>query len=212
VLDWQALLEALAAGGFLAGKPEDQDAVLAEERDAAANGRMGAPLPPWRLAALAVEYMPPGSAQAGWLQAGTASAGRLNEHELAGMAMASRQLTSWAQAAELAAVAQITARAAAADPKIGVAGDGRPTRLCRDALMQVSLALTLHGYRAGSWADLAVTLTWRLPDTGAALAAGRIDVDRAEAIASATAVLSEDAARAVEAKVLPARATRPPRT
>jgi hypothetical protein len=202
-LDWQALLEALAAGGFLAGEPEDQDAVLAEERDAAANGRMGAPLPPGQLGALAVEHMPPGPAQAGWLNAAAATATALNEHELAGVVMASRRLASWAQAAELAAVAQITARAAAADPKIGVARDGRPARLCRDALAQISLALMLAGPSAGSWADLGVTLTWRLPDTGAALAAGRIDVDRATVIAEATAVLSEEAARAVEAKVLP---------
>jgi len=41
-----------------------------------------------------------------------------------------------------------------------------------------------------------------LPATGAALAAGRIDLDRAELIASATSVLSEDLARAVEGLVL----------
>jgi len=48
-----------------------------------------------------------------------------------------------------------------------------------------------------------VTLSWRLPETGAALAAGRIDLDRAELIAAATSVLGEDLARQVEALVLP---------
>ena len=82
----------------------------------------------------------------------------LDENALAGVAVAARRLAAWAQAAELAAVAQIAARAAAADPKIGLAGDGRPGRLCQDAVSQVSLALTLSDYSAGSWADLAVTL------------------------------------------------------
>jgi hypothetical protein len=202
-LDGQALLEALAAGGFLDGKLEDQDAIMAEELDAFDNGRMGAPLPAGRVAAMAVEHMPPGPAQAGWLQAGAALADDLDENELTGMTIAARKLTSWAQATELTFVARTTACAAAADPKIGLEDDGRPVRVCRDALGQISLALTLTGYGTMSWADLAVNLTWRLADTRAAFAAGRIDLDRARAIAEATAVLDDQAARAVEAKVLP---------
>ena len=66
-LDWQALLEALAAGGLLDGDPDDQDTAAAEEQAAAADGRMSAPLPPGQSGALAVEHMPPGPAQAGWL-------------------------------------------------------------------------------------------------------------------------------------------------
>ena len=65
----------------------------------------------------------------------------------------------------------------------------------------------LTGYGAADWAGLAVTLGWRLPATGAALAAGRIDLGRAEVIAAATSVLDEDAARAVEAKILPGAGT-----
>ena len=83
--------------------------------------------------------------------------------------------------------------------------------MCRDAQGQISLALMLTGYSAGAWADLGVTLAWRLPATGAALAAGVIDLDRAQAIAEATSVLSQDTARVVEAKVLPraGRLTKP---
>ena len=49
------------------------------------------------------------------------------------------------------------------------------------------------------------------PATGAALAAGVIDLDRAQAIAEATSVLSEGTARVVEAQVLPGagRLTKP---
>jgi Domain of unknown function (DUF222) len=200
-LDWQALLEALAAGGLLDGDPDGQDA--AEEQAAAADGRMSQPLSPGAAGALAVEHMVPGPAQAGWLAAAAAEARSLDEYGLAGVAIAARQLASWAAAAELAAVAQITARAAAADRRIGLQPDGRPARLCRDALGQISLALMLTDHSATDWADLAVTLAWRLPETGAALAAGMIDLSRAKVIAEATSVLDEDAARAVQAKVLP---------
>jgi len=67
---------------------------------------------------------------------------------------------------------------------------------------QIEMALKLSHYGAEEQADLAVTLCWRLPATGAALAAGRIDAGRAELIASATSVLSEDLAREVEGLVL----------
>ena len=55
-----------------------------------------------------------------------------------------------------------------------------------------------------AWAQLAVTLQWRLPATAAALATGAIDLYRAKVIAEATTALSQEAARAVEAKILPA--------
>ena len=59
-------------------------------------------------------------------------------------------------------------------------------------------------YAAAAWADLAVDLSGRLAATGAALAAGIIDVPRARLITEATTLLSEENARAVEARVLPA--------
>ena len=116
-LDWQALLDALAAGGLLDGDPDDQDAAAAED------GHINQPLPPGQAGALAVEHMAPGPVQAGWLAAAAAEATSLDEYGLAGVAIAARQLASWAPAAELSAVAQITARAAAADRRIGL----RPT-------------------------------------------------------------------------------------
>jgi len=202
-LDYEALLDALAAAGLLSGRLEDQDAVVAEEAAAVAEGRMSGPLPTWRLAAMAVEHMPPGPAQAGWLAVAAGAADRLDEYALAGVAVAARQLSSWASAAELGAGGQIMARSAAADRKIGLEDDGRPVRLCRDGVSQLAFALVLTDYSANALADLGVTLTWRLPDTGAALAAGSIDLDRARLIADATSVLGEKAAREVEAKVLP---------
>jgi hypothetical protein len=202
-LDAQALLDALAAGGFLDGRGEDQDAVLADELAALEDGRMGEPLSAGQAASLAVEHMAPGPAMAGWLDAALREVADLDENSLVGVMTSARQLASWAQAAELAAVAQVASRAAAADKNIGVRSDGRPARVCRDALGQVSLALMMSDYAATVWADLAVTLSWRLPATGDALWAGRIDLYRARLIAEATSVLSEQAAREVEAAVLP---------
>ena len=97
-LDWQALLEALAAGGLLDGDPDEQDAVAGEEQAAVAEGRMSAPLAPGQAGALAVEHMPPGPAQAGWLAAAAAETASLDEYQLAGVAIAARRLASWAQA------------------------------------------------------------------------------------------------------------------
>jgi hypothetical protein len=209
-LDYAALVEALAASGALSSDSQDQDAELAELRAAEEEGRLER-ADPAAVAAAAVEFMEPGAAQAGWLEVAAGAVDRLDENALAGVAIAARQLASRAQAAELAAVAQITARAAAADSKIGVEADGRPVRLCRDAIGQVSLALMMTDFSAASWADLAITLTWRLPATGRALASGRIDLDRARLIAASTSVLTERQARAVEEQILPRAAmmTRP---
>jgi hypothetical protein len=198
VLDLQVLLDALAAGGFLAGPDEDPN-----ELAAVAGGRLGPRLSAGQVAALAVEHMDPGPAMAGWLDVAGAEADCLNEYGLTGVVAAGQKLASWAQAAELAAVAQVASRAAAADKNIGVGDDGRPARVCRDATGQVSLALTMSDCAAAAWADLAVTLSWRLPATGQALAAGKINLYRARRIAEATSVLSEAKAREVEAKILP---------
>jgi len=202
-LDWQALLEALAASGMLDGDPEDQDAELAEELEAERDGRMGPSMDPARLAAFAVEYMEPGPALAGWLNVAAGGAASLDENGLTGLAIAARKQAAHVHGVELTAVAQITSRAAAADQRVGVSAEGRPARVCRDAVGQVEMALRLSHDGAEAWADLALTLTWRLPRTGAALAVGWIDLDRAQIIARATSVLNEKAARVVEAQVLP---------
>jgi hypothetical protein len=148
------------------------------------------------------ESLPTGPDLAGWLA--TSSVAGLEDGALAGMAASYRRLASWAQAGELAVVAELALRSAAADDQIGVDGQGRPARLPDEACAQVSLALMMSHASASWWSDLAVTLRWRLAATGAALAAGRIDLGRARLIADATSALDEETARAVEAKILPA--------
>jgi hypothetical protein len=158
---------------------------------------------------------------AAWLAC--SPAGDLEDGALAGAASAYRRLAAWAQGGELAVVAQMASRAAAAQKNgtggYGVSGevsgrdgtgqedgtgqDGRPGQVPADAYGQVSLALTLSRSGAEWWTNLAVDLQWRLAATGTALREGTIDLSRARAIAEATAPLDDDKARAVEARILP---------
>jgi hypothetical protein len=197
---WSFELE-LDADAEAAGPAWDdrgQEEFLADE--VAASERDDAP-PPAELAGATAEALPAGPGLAGFLsgQDPEAASGR----DLIGMAEAFRRVASWAQAGELAMVAQVAARSAAADPRAGLAGDGRPALLTEDATAQVSLGLTLSHTGAEAWTGLAVALRWRLSRTAAALAAGRIDMYRAKILAEAVIPLSDAAARAVEDRVLP---------
>jgi len=154
------------------------------------------------LAGRVAEKLAPGPDLAAWLS--LAPAAGLDDAGLAAVAGAWRRLASWAQARELAAVAQIASRAAARDQDIGTGEDGRPERVPASAVAEVALELTMSRYGASWWAGLAVDLGWRLAATGAALESGEIDLYRARLICEATARLSDEAARAVEEKVLPA--------
>ena len=179
---------------------EDQEAALDAELDAldACESR---PLSPAEMAALVAGPMPPGPGLAALL--GAAPPTDLADYALPDVAVAYRRICSWAQAGELACVAQIAARAAARDPKTGIGTDGRPAQVTRDASAEVSLALTMTGACAEWWTDLAVTLSWQLRATGAALRDGMIDLARARLIAEGTCLLDDDTARAVEEKILP---------
>ena len=188
-----------AEAGRDAGEPVDQDVVLAEYLEAVEAGRSRViPLPV--VAGRVAESLPAGPELAGWAAAGQVT--ELEDGALAGMAGSYRRLASWAQAGELAVVAELASRSAAADKKIGVDGEGRPGRLPEEACAQVSLGLVMSQAAASWWAGLAVTLRWRLAATGAALRSGAIDLDRARMIAEATARLDEKTARAVEARML----------
>ena len=202
-LDYAALVDGLAASGALGGDGDDQEAEFAEWQAAEAEGRLQ-PADPAAVAAQAVEHMPAGAAQAGWLEVAAGGMDRLDEYGLVGVTLAAGHQQARAAATQLSAVARLCAQTAAADPKIGLKADGRPARVSRDALGQIEFALKLTHYQAEELADLAVTLTWRLMATGRALAAGSVDLDRARLVAQATSVLPEDRARAVEQTILPA--------
>src|SRR6266487_2656699 len=172
--------------------PDDLDAL-----DGPDGERLGAGV----LAGRVAERLAPGPDLVGLLAAAPARA--LGDADLAAVAGSWRRVAAWAQAQELAAVAQIASRTAARDEDIGTDADGRPARIPVSAAAEVALELTMSQYGAAWWADLAVQLSWRLAATGAALAAGVIDLTRARLIAEATGRLSDEAARVVEDKVLP---------
>lgn len=184
----------VAAGG---SAEEDQEALL-EVMMAAGQSRE---IPVGVVAGRIAECLPAGPGLAAWLA--SAGAEELEEGALAGVAAAFRRVASWAQAGELAMVAQIASRAAARDEKIGVDGDCRPARIPVSACSEVSLGLVMTQGTASWWTDLAVTLHWRLRATGRALAQGCIDLSRARLIAEAASLLDDAAARAVEEQVLP---------
>ncbi|MGO9161536.1 MAG: DUF222 domain-containing protein [Streptosporangiaceae bacterium] len=146
--------------------------------------------------------LPPGPALAALL-AGV-PLGALADRDVLLLAAGFRRLACWAQAGELAMAAEIAARAAAADPQIGLLADGRPARLPAAAVVQVAAALAMTRREAVRWTELAVALRWRLAATGRALAAGQIDLTRARLIAAATSQLTDEAAAEVQSRALPA--------
>jgi len=87
------------------------------------------------------ERLAPGPDLAAWLA--MAPAAGLGDGDLAAAAGSWRRVAAWAQARELAAVAQIAARAAARDADIGTGPDGRPARVPGSAVAEVALELTL---------------------------------------------------------------------
>jgi hypothetical protein len=205
--DFEALLDAVSgaapwlrdAEGADQAVDADPEADEAAYREAVAAGRVGE-MPLSEVAGRIVESLPTGPGLAGWLA--QAPAPNLEDGALAGVAASFRRLASWAAAGELAAVAQIASRSARTDRRASVDPSGRPDRVTADASGQVSLALAMSPDGASGWTDLAVTLTWRLSATGAALAAGEIDLSRARMIARVTERLDDEAARQVEAAVL----------
>jgi hypothetical protein len=170
--------------------------------DLADEGVPGELIPVGVLAGRVAEKLAPGPDLAAWLS--LVPAAELGDADLAATAGAWRRMAAWAQAKELAAVAQIASRSAARDEDIGTGTDSRPARIPASAAAEVALELTMSRYGASWWAGLAVDLGWRLPGTGAALESGVIDLYRARLICEATTRLSDEAARSVESKVLPA--------
>jgi hypothetical protein len=105
---------------------------------------------------------------------------RLSDDELAGLLGAWRRLTSRAAAGELAVITELSRRRAAPD--------GTPGEHLED---EVAAVLTLTGWAAGRRVALAAALT-RLPAVARALAAGRIDLPRAEVFADELGVVEDD--------------------
>ena len=116
---------------------------------------------------------------------------RLNDHELIGFLCAARRNTSWQQAAQLAAVADLEQRRTGAD--------GTPGEHVAD---EVGAALKLTPRAAEGLLALAAGVT-RLSQVPAALAAGVIDMSRAEVFVRELMPLDDELAVRAEAIVMP---------
>ena len=176
--------------------PGDEDP-LAEEELRAAEAAASPAMSASEIAGHA--RMLPGPGLAAWL--GQARPGQMDEAGLVNSIIGWRKLTSWAQAQELAAVAELGRRRGVMDdPEM----DRDPARelSAEFAPNEVALALTLTECAAEWWMNLAVSMSRRLPATWSALSEGTIDLNRAKLIDMWTTPLDDDLARAVERKVL----------
>ena len=144
--------------------------------------------------------IPPGASLAAWL--GQTEPAALDDAGLVNSIASWRKITSWAQARELAAVAEVARRRGATDdPSL----DRDPARELEAEFVpnEIALALTMTQFAAEYWVSLAVSLSSRLPGTLSALRAGLVDLNRARLIDQYTTPLDDDLAQAVERKVLP---------
>ena len=151
---------------------------------------------------LIADQLPAGPGLAAWIAGVDVS--EAGEWDLPGVASAFRRVAAWAQAGELAAVAEMASRSGARDDHVHLDEDGRPDQVTPAAGSTVGLELVMSHPAAMAWTGLGVTLRWRLPATWSALSAGTIDLYRAKLIAEAVAPLDDDTARAVESAILPA--------
>jgi hypothetical protein len=184
-------LDAMLAGSGAPGDPLGDEFVLAALSDQGTSVSLA------ELAGHAL--VEPGPALAGWLSC--AAPADLDDAGLVTSITSWRKVTSWAQAKELTAIAELARRrGASADAAEGQDPVRQPE--AEFASSEVALALTLTQGGAESWMDLAVSMTRRLPGTTAALAAGIIDLARARLIEAFTTCLDDDLAGQVERRVL----------
>lgn len=148
-----------------------------------------------------LDDLPAGIQLAEFADAAHRARGVVADDPLIGVIRAWRRVTSWAQARELAAIAELARRRPAPGYPPGPSG-GLPAKLSEFIGAELAPALTLTGRAAEAQLGLALALAHR-PATAAALEAGRIDLAKARLILEFTALLAEGEAAGVEAAVLP---------
>jgi len=123
--------------------------------------------------------------------------GQLSDDELTGVIRGYRKQASWAQAGELAAVAELAARR-----RNEALADGVRDGLAADAATdEIAAALTLTGRAAQLLTGRAIEIAG-LPLTFAALADGQIDMPKALVLLTGLAGQEPELARTIEAEVI----------
>ena len=149
-----------------------------------------------------LDVLAAGMALAGFADDAQARLAALTDDELIGVLRAWRRQACWAQARELAAVAELARRRPAEGTPPAAALGGFPAAISEFTADEVAMALTLTGRAAGVELDLALDLAAR-PATAAALETGQIDLPRAKILVSLLGPLAAAHADAVEAQILP---------
>jgi hypothetical protein len=127
----------------------------------------------------------------------------LDDDELIGVLRAWHRLESWCASGGLAAIAELARRRPADRVAPGPPG-GFPAQLSEFIGDEVAAALTLTGRAADTCLGVALDLEIRLPGTARALHEGIIDRPKGRLITEATRILTDERARQVEARILPA--------
>ncbi|NKZ06735.1 HNH endonuclease signature motif containing protein [Actinomadura latina] len=146
------------------------------------------------------EQFPPGPQLAICLSGGKNRLDDLTDDELLQVAAAARRQTSWAQARELAAIAELARRRT--DEEDSGDPDYRILSARESVTEEVALALTVTGNTAATLVHLAERLTGPLARTGEALGLGRIDMAKARVVCDVTEHLPEEVAGRVERAAL----------
>jgi Domain of unknown function (DUF222) len=149
-----------------------------------------------------LDVLAAGMALAGCADDAHARLAALTDDELIGVLRAWRRQACWAQARELAAVAELARRRPAEGTPPAATLGGFPAVISEFTADEVAMALTLTGRAAGVELDLALDLAAR-PATAAALETGQIDLPRAKILVSLLGPLAPAHADAVEAQILP---------
>ena len=152
-----------------------------------------------------LDTLVPGPSLAGMTDAvtGDGDLGCLDDDELVGVLRAWRRLESWSAAGTLSAVAEL-ARRRPAERTAPAQPGAFPEQMSEFLTDEIGAALTLTAQAANGCLDLALDLAIRLPETARALREGRIDYLKARLIAEALRALSDEDARTVEGRILPA--------
>ncbi|WP_329519677.1 HNH endonuclease signature motif containing protein [Spirillospora sp. NBC_01491] len=145
-------------------------------------------------------WFPPGPQLAVCLSGDRDRLGGLSDPELLEVAAAARRQTAWAQARELAAIAELAHRRERAER------DGDPDYRVLSAFEstteEVAAALTVTGNAAATLMHLSGRLSTDLPGTRRALETGRIDLSKARVICDLTDRMPDGVAGRVEQAVL----------